>query len=166
MKKTLMTLLALLLSSYIPSVVQASWDPRTYKDFDVKVEYRDFSDQDAVGDPIYQRGERVWYRVIIRNNGNRPFKNLPVTATLVWDRDMTCIRPDGSSESEHALDPLPGDSVSGPHLLALGKDSYTFFDGFYVVPNAVCSNSGIVKLDAGRETKDPSRILGYRFSIR
>lgn len=168
MKRIFAAGLGFLLSYSVPNFLSASWDPHQFKNLTVTADFKDPAYKEANGTPVYERLQRVWYRVIIRNNGHRSFKNLPVKMTLIWDRDTVCNRywSDNWRVQFYALENLPGNAVSGPHLLNIGSGSYSFIDGFYDIPDTVCPNAVRIKLDAGRDSRYDSLLTGYSFVIR
>lgn len=168
MKKKFAAVCALCLAYFSVPTTNASWNTTEFRNFTVEVQYKDYAYLNAVGDPVYNRNMTVAYRVIIHNNGHRPFRNLPVKATLVWDRDATCIRTwsDNLPQVQPALQPLPGNPSAGPYQLTLAGESYSFFDAFYTVPNTVCPDSVRIQLDAGRDNGEPPLLLSQGFLIQ
>jgi hypothetical protein len=169
MKSILKVAVFLALPILYISGLHAGWNVHPDGGLVVRIDYMDVISRDPMtGHPVYNRGDTVHYRITIMNSGKKGFKNFPIQGSLWWKDEVTCNRywSDNQTVTFTPLEMLPGDSVSGPHRLTIEKDSYSFFDGFYTIPDAVCPGAVQIRLDAGHGGKADSMKLPHLFVIR
>lgn len=167
MKTTVHVLVAVAFAVCVAGTLNAGWNVHP-GGITAKQEFYDMTDRDYRGNPIYTQEQPVHYRVVLINSLKKNYHNLPVVASLHWAETVSCVRAsDNQIVTYNQGDLLPGDSVSGPHYLSIDGISYSFFDGFYSIPNSLCPGNVRIVLDTDNHGKaTDSMVLPIDFVIR
>jgi len=166
MKRTIAVSAAVLLFG-TAAFVEAGWNSRSLRNLDVSVEYQRHTSQNSSGEPVFKIGNLLKYNIIIKNNGNRPFKKFPVQPSLHWANSTSCSRDwyDNKVVSFSAGQLLPGNSVSPVRQINIPKGGSAVISVTYGVPLESCPNKGELWLDQLRGGNGPSLRIPQKFEI-
>ncbi|MEK6544155.1 MAG: hypothetical protein AABZ44_06955, partial [Elusimicrobiota bacterium] len=141
-------LLPVALVSLCAIPIAAGWHFGESKDLKIDIEYFDYAYKTPEGDPVYFINSTMRYRVFIKNDGNRTFKNFESKAVMRWAADASCTRfwYDGSTASFTKDSLLPGEPDSGFRPMDMGKGGGAAFgDSYYITPE-ICPGQAYIEI--------------------
>jgi len=154
MKKFILFFAAIALFG-ISKPVMAGWHFGEFQTMDVSIEYFDYAFLTPSGQPVYYIGTNMRYRITLKNNGNRTYKNFQSKTVLRWKDSVTCLRwwYDNQTVSYKKDNPLPGNSDSGLRTADMGKKGSTSYEASYYIPWGICPGEAYVLVEGRHKNK-------------